>query len=95
MRRSGRHTFPLVMTYYPYTHDPDDTLDEAYMRWLHNVGFPAMRQLLSDQGCEDAGRCVAIRTQSLGATGGVHAVSIQEGEAQTRPHEPQPAPGWD
>jgi hypothetical protein len=42
------------MTKYPYSHDPDDTLEEAYMRWLDKNGFPAMWELLSDQGCEDA-----------------------------------------
>jgi hypothetical protein len=35
--------FSVVMTYYPYMHDPDDTLDEAYMRWLDKNGFPGMR----------------------------------------------------
>ena len=53
MRQSGRLPFSVLMTNYPYGHDPDDTLDEAYQRWLDNNGFPAMRQLLADQGCED------------------------------------------
>ena len=47
------------MTNYPYSHHPDDTLDEAYMRWLDKNGFPAMQELLGDQGCEDV---VALRS---------------------------------
>lgn len=68
------------MTYYPYTHDPDDTLDEAYMRWLDKNGFPAMQQLLSDQGCEDA---VVLRSvPNREALGVLHAVPTRDGEAQ-------------
>ena len=43
----------------PYTHNPDDTLDEAYMRWLVSNGFPAMRELLADQEPADV---VALRS---------------------------------
>jgi hypothetical protein len=61
------------MTYYPYRHYPNDTLDEAYMRWLDNNGFPAMPQLLEDQEWEEVAvlRSVPNR-ESLGA---FHAIS--------------------
>ena len=74
MRRGSRHAFSVVMTYYPYMHDPDDTLDEAYMRWLDQNGFPAMRELLSAQSCEDAAvlRSVPNR-QALGFSNGLHS----------------------
>jgi hypothetical protein len=70
------------MTNYPYSHDPDDTLDEPYHRWLDNNGFPAMQQLLEDQGCEDVAvlRSVPDR-EPLGV---FHAVSTRDGVARER-----------
>ena len=56
------------MTYYPYMHDPDDTLDEAYMRWLDQNGFPAMRELLSAQSCEDAAVLRSVPNRSVPLT---------------------------
>ena len=70
------------MTNYPYSHDPDDTLDEAYMRWLDKNGFPAMRQLLADQGCEDVAVLRSVPNRE--ALGVFHAVSTRDGEAQAR-----------
>jgi hypothetical protein len=70
------------MTHYPYSHEPDDTLDDAYTRWLDKNGFPAMRQFLSDHGCEDA---VVLRSvPNREALGVFHAVSTRDGEAQAR-----------
>jgi hypothetical protein len=70
------------MTNYPYSHDPDDTLDESYQRWLDNNGFPAMRQLLSDQGCEDVAVLRSVPNRE--ALGVFHAVSTRDGEALAR-----------
>ena len=68
------------MTNSPYTHDPDDTLDEAYMRWLHKNGFPAMRQLLADQWCEDVPVLRSVPNRE--PLGVFHAFSTRDGEAQ-------------
>ena len=70
------------MTNHPNSHDPDDTVDEAYMRWLDNNGFPAMRQLLGDEGCEDVAVLRSVPNRE--AIGVFHAVSTRDGEAQAR-----------
>jgi len=70
------------MTNYPYSHDPADTLDEAYMRWLSGNGFPTMRQLLTDQACEDAAVLRSVPNRE--ALGVFNAVSTRDGEAQAR-----------
>lgn len=69
------------MTNYPYSHDSDDTLDEAYTRWLDKNGFPAMRQLLSDQGCEDAVVLRSVPNQGAPASAArlVHAAPQKRG----------------
>lgn len=70
------------MTKHPYSHDPDDTLDEAYMRWLDKNGFPDMRQLLAHQGCEDVAVLRSVPDRE--ALGVFHAVSTRDGEALAR-----------
>lgn len=70
------------MTKYPSSHDPDDTSDQDYTRWLDKNGFPAMRQLLADPGCEDV---AVLRSVPAGKSLGVfHAVSTRDGEAWAR-----------
>ena len=70
------------MANHPYSHDPDDTLDQAYMQWLDENGFPAMHQLLSNQECEDA---VVLRSvPKREALGVFHAGRTRDGEAQAR-----------
>lgn len=52
------------------------------MRWLNGNGFPAMRQLLTDQGCEDVAVLRSVPNRE--ALGVFHAVSTRDGEAQAR-----------
>jgi len=70
------------MTNHPYSHHPDDTLDEAYTRWLDMNGFPAMQRLLGDKRSEDV---VVLRSvPNRKALGVFHAVSTRDGEALAR-----------
>jgi hypothetical protein len=71
------------MTNYPNTHDPHDTEEEAYTRWLDKNGFPAMRHLLAGHvECDDV---VVLRSvPNRDAVGVFHAVSTRDGEAQAR-----------
>ena len=52
------------------------------MHWLNGNGFPAMRQLLTDQGCEDVAVLRSVPDRE--ALGVFHAVSTRDGEAQAR-----------
>jgi hypothetical protein len=70
------------MTNHPRTHNPHDTEEETYMHWLNGNGFPAMRQLLTDQGCEDVAVLRSVPNRE--ALGVFHAVSTRDGEAQAR-----------
>lgn len=70
------------MTTYSHTHDPHDSEEETYMHWLDKNGFPAMQQLLADQGCEDV--AVLRSVPDRDAIGVFHAVSTRDGEAQAR-----------
>jgi hypothetical protein len=70
------------MTTFSHGNDTEEPSEETYLRWLHENGFPAMRQTLADQRCEgDA----LMRSLPTGETLGVfHAVSTRDGEAQAR-----------
>jgi hypothetical protein len=74
------------MANYPHTNDPQDIEEETYMHWLGKNGFPAMRQLLVDQGCEDVAVLHSVPTRE--ALGLFHVVSTRDGEAQARDGEP-------
>ena len=82
LQRGGRRRSLGPMTNHPYSYDPDDTLDEAYMRWLDNNGFPSMRKLLGDEGGEDVAVLRSVPTRD--ALGVFHAVSTRDGEARAR-----------
>jgi hypothetical protein len=70
------------MTTYTHGNDNHEPSDESYLRWLHENGFPAMRQTLTDQRREGV---VVMRSLPTGETLGVfHAVSTRDGEAQAR-----------
>ncbi len=84
LRRSGRHALSVLMTNYPYKQDPNDTLDEAYMRWLDQNGFPAMQQLLGGQGCEDVAVLRSVPNQGASESAAsadrlVHAAPLKGG----------------
>ena len=70
------------MAYYSHTHNPYDTEEETYMHWLDKNGFPAMRELLTDQGWEDVAVLRSVPDRE--ALGVFHAVSTRDGEAQAR-----------
>lgn len=52
------------------------------MHWLDQDGFPAMRELLTDQGWEDVAVLRSVPDRE--ALGVFHAVSTRDGEAQAR-----------
>jgi hypothetical protein len=70
------------MTNHPHIQCSPDAEDETHMQWLEDNGFPAMRRLLADQGCDGG---AALRSMPTGKALGVfHAVSTRDGEAQAR-----------
>ena len=56
------------MTDNPHTHHPHDAEEGSYMHWLDENGFPAMRQLLDDQRCEDVAVLRSVPTRDAFGT---------------------------
>jgi hypothetical protein len=70
------------MINHPHTQCSHDAEEETHMQWLDKNGFPAMRQLLADQGCDEGAALRSLPTRE--ALGVFRAVSTRDGEAQAR-----------